>query len=413
MDRAFAEGAATLGPRDRSFAYELTYGVTRLRGRLDHLIAPHVHRGLSSVEPRLLELLRLGAYQILYMDGVPGYAAVSETVDQVRAVLGSKPTGFANAVLRKVLERGEGVERFPDFEQDPEGFLTTWGSHPEWLVRRWLERWDRADVRALVEAGNRRPSTYVVPLETPPAEAVRRLAKVGIEAEEVAEGTGCVRLNEAGRVVEALDVAAPAIVQDPAANLVSRYADVSSGMMVADLCAAPGGKILALSGRPAKTLAADRSESRIEMVKENARRTGRPLELVVADALHPPIACADAVLLDVPCTGTGTLARHPDARWRSSAAAVVEMAELQARMLDSAADVVSPGGLLVYSTCTLEAEENEDRVRTFVETRPDFRVEATDAVPRRYLEPSGCLFVTPWATTFDGAFAARLRRAAS
>lgn len=360
----------------------------------------------------MLELLRLGAYQLLYMDGVPAYAAVSETVDQVRAVIGPKPTGFANAVLRRVIDAGDGPERFPDAERDPEGFLTTWGSHPAWMVRRWLGRWDVADVRKLVEAGNRRPSVFVLPLEIPPADAVQLLGEADIEAEEVGGGTGCVRLKEGGRVVEALDVVSPAIVQDPAASLVSRYADVPSGTMVADLCAAPGGKILALSGRHAKLLAADRSESRIEMLKENARRTGRPLMLIVADALHPPLERTDVVLLDVPCTGTGTLSRHPDARWRTTPDLVREMAELQARMLDSAANIVRPGGLLVYSTCTLEAEENEDRVEAFLEARSDFRIEATDAVPQGYLESSGYLFVTPWATGFDGAFAARMRRAA-
>lgn len=148
------------------------------------------------------------------------------------------------------------------------------------------------------------------------------------------------------------------------------------------------------------------------MLKENARRTGRPLMLVVADALHPPLERADVVLLDVPCTGTGTLSRHPDARWRTKPDSVRKMAELQARMLGSAAEIVRPGGLLVYSTCTLEAEENEDRVEAFLEARADFRIEATDAVPQDYLESSGHLFVTPWATGFDGAFAARMRRAA-
>lgn len=410
LDRAFAEGAAGLDPRERAFAHELTYGVTRLRGRLDHLIAPWVHRGMDSVEPRLLEILRLGAYQLLYMGGVPTYAAVSETVDQVRSVLGAGPTGFANAVLRKVVDAGDGPERFPDFSEDAEGFLATWGSHPRWLVRRWLDRWDADQVRALVEAGNRKPSVYLVPLEGTPAEAVERLAREGIEARAVGEGTACVELEEAGRVVEALTVAAPAIVQDPAANLVARYADVSSGTVVADLCAAPGGKILALPDHPSTLLAADRSESRIEMVKENARRTGLPLLPVVADALHPPLSRVDVVLLDVPCTGTGTLARHPDARWRLEPDSVQEMASLQGRMLAAAAEVVAPGGLLVYSTCTVEPEENEEAVASFLTDRDDFTVEATDAVPARYLDQVGRLMVTPQGSGFDGAFAARLRR---
>ncbi|MDX1648140.1 MAG: transcription antitermination factor NusB, partial [Longimicrobiales bacterium] len=245
-----------LDPRERAFAHELSYGVTRLRSRLDHLLARRIHRGIESVEPRLLEILRLGAYQLLYMDGVPAYAAVSETVEQVRSVVGPKPAGFANAVLRRVREDGDGPDRFPDPARDPEAYLATWGSHPAWLVRRWLDRWDLDAVRRLVEAGNRRPSVHLVPLEATPAEAVERLGREGIEASEVGRGTGCVALRDSGRVVQALAVAAPAIVQDPAANLVARYADVGRCAVVADLCAAPGGKILALSDGPSTLIAA-------------------------------------------------------------------------------------------------------------------------------------------------------------
>ena len=291
-------------------------------------------------------------------------------------------------------------------------FLTTWGSHPEWLVRRWLRRWGAAAVRSLVEADNRRPSTFVVPLDGSADRAAERLGAAGIDAEVVGGGTGCVRLGDPGRVSDALDALGTAIVQDPGANLVARYADVPSGASVADLCAAPGGKILALSGRPSTLIAADRSESRIEMLKENARRVGRPLVTVVADALHPPLATADVVLLDAPCTGTGTLSRHPDGRWRLTPDSVTRMADLQGRMLRAAADVVAAGGLLVYSTCSLEPEENEGAVESFLAVRPDFQVEPTGAVPERYLDGRGRLVVTPQDSGFDGAFAARLRRVA-
>ena len=354
----------------------------------------------------------MGAYQALYMDGVPAYAAVSETVEQARSVVDAKVAGFANAVLRRVVEAGDGPDRFPSFGLDPAGFLTTWGSHPRWLVQRWLTRWTPEEVRSLVEADNRRPTVYLVPLDIAPTDAAERLSRSGIEAAEVGQGTRCVRLESAAEVRRALDVISPAIVQDPAANLVSRYADVPSGTMVADLCAAPGGKILALSGSPATLLAADRSESRIDMLKENARRTGRPLLTVVADALHPPIARSDVVLLDVPCTGTGTLSRHPDARWRLEPGSIVQMSELQGRMLDAAAPVIPPGGLLVYSTCTLEPEENEQRVRRFLDEHDDFAIEVTGAVPGAFLDVAGHLVVTPQHSDFDGAFAARMRRAA-
>jgi 16S rRNA (cytosine967-C5)-methyltransferase len=399
-----------LAARERAFAHELSYGVTRLRGRLDHLIAPHVRRGIETVSPDVLELLRMGAYQILYLDGVPPYAAVSETVRQVRTVAGSRSGGFANAVLRRVAEAGDGLDRFPDSETEPQAFLSTWGSHPLWLIERWLERWSSADVRSLVERNNQRPDVYVVSLDSPPEIAAAQLVEAGVEAVTVGEGSRCVRLPTASGVALALDILGPSIVQDPAANLVSLFADVPSGTMVADLCAAPGGKLLALPASQLRILAADRSESRIHVLRENAQRVGRSVAFTVADALHPPLREADVVMLDVPCTGTGTLSRHPDARWRLSPTAISDMAALQASMLEAASDVVRPGGLLVYSTCTLEPEENSDRIEAFLSTHPEYAMESTAAVPSDYHDASGCLTVTPQATGFDGAFAARMRR---
>jgi 16S rRNA (cytosine967-C5)-methyltransferase len=411
LDRAFGEAASSLEPRERAFAHELSFGVTRLRGRLDHLLAPHFRRGFDSVDATVLELLRAGVYQMFYMGSVPPYAAVSATVDHVREAVAAAPAGFANAVLRKVQSAGDGPDRFPSEKDDPLGFLTHWGAHPEWLIRRWLDRWSPADVRRLVEADNTPPATYLTPLGLEPVAAVEVLAAAGIAASVVGRGTGCVRLDERGDVVGALTALPDSVVQDPAANLVTRYADVPSGTMVADLCAAPGGKALALSARPADILAADRSESRIRMVRENVRRTGRSVAVVVADALRPPILGADVVLLDTPCTGTGTLARHPDARWRLAPESIGELAGVQDGLLQAAADVVVPGGLLVYSTCTLEPEENERRISAFLESHEGFELEASDAVPEEFLDATGCLTVTPHAHGFDGAFAARMRRA--
>ncbi len=357
----------------------------------------------------MLEALRLGAYQLLYMSSVPAYAAVSETVELTRVEAGPGPTGLVNAVLRKVGSAGDGLDLFPSFAQDPLGFLSTWGSHPRWLVERWLARWGSTTARALVEVDNRRPATSLLPLEATPADAVALLASQGLAAEVVGEGTGCIRLGEEVSPASALAVLPRAIVQDPASNLVARYADVPRGTKVADLCAAPGGKVLAVADRPVYTLAADRSESRLHMVKENARRVGRPLGLVVADARRPPLRGVDVVLLDAPCSGTGTLARRPDARWRLEVTSIQDLVDVQRGLLDAAAEVVQPGGVLVSSTCSLEFEENEGQVDSFLSRRPDFRMEATDAVPSRYRDGTGRLSVTPHASGFDGAFAARLR----
>jgi 16S rRNA (cytosine967-C5)-methyltransferase len=410
MDVALDRVAQGLETRDRAFLNELVFGVARLQGRLDHLISLRVHGGMARLDPEVLEVLRLGAYQLLYMGGVPRYAAVSQTVSQAKWVAGKGAGGLTNAVLRGVADAGDDTRLFPTFEVEPAAFLSTWGSHPRWLVERWLSRWTPAEVRDLVETANRRPGLFLVPLGVDVAEALRLLSEQGLAATPVGNGTECI-LMDPGTPPRAALAVVRSIVQDPAAHLVTRYADVPSGMKVADLCAAPGGKALALSTKAAFTLAADRSEVRMRLVRENAARTGLHLGSFVADARHPPLAGVDAVLLDVPCSGTGTLGRHPDGRWRLGQESMGEMIDLQRDILDAGASLVPPGGVLVYATCTLEPEENQDQVAAFLSRRPDFRIEATDAVPADYRDERGHLVVLPQRHGFDGAFAARLRRA--
>lgn len=411
LDVALGREVTRLDPRDRAFVHELVYGVARLRGRLDHLLGRKVHGGLQRLDPAVLELLRLGAYQLLYMDGVPRYAAVSQTVEQARSAAGKGASGLVNAVLRGVASDGAAPELFPSFASDPEAHLATWGSHPGWMVRRWLDLWDREEVRALVEHDNVRPPVYLAPLDGRVAEAAELLERAGVGTEAVGRGVDCVRLSPDADPRAAL-AAVPAVVQDPGAHLVTRYADMEEGALVADLCAAPGGKALALSVRASYTLAADRSEMRMGRLRENAVRTGRHLELVVADARHPPIRPVDGVLVDVPCTGTGTLARHPDGRWRLTPDSVPALTALQRDILEAAAACVRPGGVLVYSTCSLEPEENEEQVASFLARNPEFRLEGTRAVAEEYLDEQERLVVRPWRTGFDGAFAARMRREA-
>ena len=391
------------------------FGIQRLRGRLDYLLDRKVRRGLESVTAGVRNSLRIGLYELLYMGGVPDYAAVSQAVDLAQSKGGRGVSGFANAVLRGIKREGGGPERFPDPETHPVEFLSTWGSHPRWLVERWLTRWSSADVRKLVEVNNGVPPLSLRCLWDTPEEAEEALEARQIDARVVGFGTGCVVIQGRASLEEAMRVV-PAVVQDPAAALVVSYADPSPEARVADLCAAPGGKTLALAARGNVVLAADRSIERLRLVRENANRVreqGGPLvrlSMVQADALAPPVRQPDMLLLDVPCTGTGTLRRNPDIRWKLTPDRLDEMAALQGRMLDVCADVVPSGGVLVYATCSLEPEENEEQIQAFMSRRPDFQMDPGGGVDGEFLNDRGYLYVMPQVFGFDGAFAARLRK---
>jgi 16S rRNA (cytosine967-C5)-methyltransferase len=411
LDVAWEHEAPGLPPQDRGWVHEAAFGTVRLRGRLDHLLDLHLDRGIDSLPPALLPILRLGAYQLLYMDGVPDYAAVSQAVSQARERHGRRMSGLVNGVLRSLAREGGEPDRFPSLEEDPEGHLATWGSHPRWLVRRWLARFGVPDTRALVEANNRIPDLYLRPLRDPVNRALEMLAEAGIPAQEGPRGSGTVRIGPGVEPGEALG-RVPGIIQDPGSAWVVSWCGGVEGLRLADLCAAPGGKALALAALGARVVASDPSGVRLRRVADGAERLGLHVPVVVARGEEPPFRPTDVVLVDAPCSGTGTLRRHPDARWRLTPEAIGELARLQDRILDGAASVVRPGGLLVYSTCTLEPEENEDRIQAFLQRHPGFILEEgpdrTDLPAEVRDGPK--MSVLPHRTGTDGSFAARLRR---
>lgn len=427
LDLALGEALDRLGSGEAGWVHELTYGAIRFRGRLDYLLDLHLHQGLESLEPRVLDVLRLGAQQILHMGGVPAYAAVSQACEQARAVSGEGAAGLVNAVLRAMSRAGGGPERFPGFDEDPTGYLATWGSHPRWLVERWLTRWSPDQVRALVEWNNRVPPVFLRPLALGDDEALGRLARVGIEGEAVGRGTRSIRLPAGVDPARALE-AVPGVVQDPAATLVTRFVAAEAGQPVADLCAAPGGKALVMAGDGAHVLAVDRSWARCRILRRNAARLGFVGEgsdgdrldppgpggrLMVARALAqtPPVSAARVVLVDVPCSGTGTFRRNPDARWRLDPEEPGRLAQVQEGILEGAARAVAGGGVLVYATCSLEPEENEGPVDRFLSRNPDFRPDPPpEGMPEEFVDGRGLLRILPQVHGLDGAFAARLRR---
>lgn len=414
LDSAFDRETARLDPRDRRFTRELVYGVLRRRGWIDALLEPRVRGGSARIDADVRDLLRLGAYQLLYMRSVPAYAAIAQTVELVKRRHGIGPARLANAVLRRMDRERAALE--PEMPPDPVDALALAESHPRWLVARWVARWGEEETRRLLEANN-----LEAPLVARPVHAVREQVEAMLEAAGVT-------VADAPLVPDSIVLVSPVSaltelgafrqgllhLQDPASTLVTKYAAVPAGATVADVCAAPGGKSVELARRAGAVLASDISESRLRRVSENARRM--ELDTVfpyVADARRPALRSIDAVLIDAPCTGTGTFRRHPDARWRLKPSDLAVMAALQREILRAASTIVAPGGLLVYATCSLETEENDAQVERFLSDHPDWRLEppADGTVPAAVLD-AGRLRVLPQRHGTDGAFAARLRRVA-
>jgi len=410
LDAAFERRAVALDTRDRRWTQELVYGMLRRRGWLDHALAARVRGGLARLDGDLADLLRLGAYQLLEMGSVPAYAAIAQTVELAKQRHGMGASKLVNAVLRR-LDR-ERSSLGADLPTDPIEALATEFSHPRWLVARWAARFGPDGVRALLEANNREAPVIVRPWGLVREQLEAMLETNGVAVHDAPLAGDSVRL---GGPVALTSLTAftkgSCFVQDPAATLVTRYAAIPAGAVVADVCAAPGGKSVELARHAALVVAADLSPQRLTRLADTKRR----LELsnvapVAFDAKQPAIRPVDAVLVDAPCTGTGTFRRHPDARWRLRMSDLAVTAISQRDILRSAAALVRPGGLLIYSTCSLEPEENEAQVEAFLAANPRWLLEPppAGAVPPDTLD-RGCLRVLPHAHGADGAFAARLR----
>ncbi|HXV23937.1 MAG TPA: transcription antitermination factor NusB [Alphaproteobacteria bacterium] len=406
LDQAVAaHGTFTrLEPRDRAFVRNLVATTLRRRGQIDAVITSYLSHELPPRGRAVLNALRLGAAQLLFL-GTPAHAAVDGSVRLTEtSVLGSYK-GLVNAVLRRIAQDGPALIAAQDAPR-----LNT----PDWLWQSWIAAYGEETALSIAQAHLQEPPLDLSPRSEPDRWAVALGGWV--------MPTGSVRRPaELGGQVEGLPGYAEGAwwVQDAAAALPVRMLGTVAGQYVIDLCAAPGGKTVQLAAAGARVTAVDRSPQRLERVASNLHRLRLSAELIAADAADwRPTPLADSVLLDAPCSATGTIRRHPDLPWLKQPDEISALAAIQDRLLRSAAQMVKPGGLLVYSVCSLEPEEGRPRVAALVESgavAPEpLRAGELAGVPAEAIDPEGALRTLPsqWAGLggWDGFYAARLRR---
>lgn len=390
-----------LSERDRRLAFELSAGVLRARRSLDDSL------DLRHADPRLHDILRLGAYQLHRLTRVPAHAAVSTSVELARETAGERAARYVNQALRRLAHTGTET--------------ASAASHPQWLVARWERQFGADETARLIAWNDRKPPLVLQPVRWDAERLRRALVDAGFDVIEAPFGAGLAVARTTHTSPSPHPTQLPGyaegsfIVQDPAQALVTRFAAIERGVRVYDACAAPGGKAIGLAARGARVTAADARPERLQRLRDTVARTGVAIPMIAADLLSAPFRPGEweAVLLDAPCSATGTMARHPDARWRMRPDTIGRLARRQAALLEAAALLVRPGGVLVYATCSLEREENVDQVEAFLQRHPDFRrAPVTGTVPPDLVTASGDLQALPQRHAIDGVYAARLARSA-
>lgn len=407
-----------LSDMNRRFVTELVYGAVKAGGTLDWIIKKYLTRPWNKVNPLVQEILRLGTYQLRYMDKVPASAACNESVELAKKFTNLGAAKFVNGVLRTMVREPE-KGNFPQGKGNATLQLALSQQHPEWLVRRWIKEFGYEEAEKLCQFDNQQAPLTIRTntLKTSPSELFLQLTSLGVEATRS-------QLVDEGYVLEnygSLDNLAPlqegyCQVQDESSMLVAHVVDPQPGELVLDVCSAPGGKtthMAALMENRGRIVACDIYDHKLQRVMENAARLGiNIIDPMLKDAREIQqdfSQQADRVLVDAPCSGLGVLRRKPDSRWRKTQQLLKELPELQLEILKSGAACVKPGGILVYSTCTIAREENQAVVEKFLKDNAEFQLEHTGSrlpVPRE----DAMVQLYPQRDGTDGFFIACMRR---
>ncbi|GAB1349664.1 16S rRNA (cytosine(967)-C(5))-methyltransferase RsmB [Ignavibacteriales bacterium] len=406
-----------LSGQDKALLYELVHGVVRWMGRLDWILSGFYKGQFSKAIPVLKNALRVALYQVMFLDKIPEYAIVNEAVDFVKKLQGQKPADITNAVLRNIIRSKNGL-RYPDPNENLISYLAAYYSHPSWLAKRWVERYGRENVEALMTANNERPTLTlrINQLKVDRQEFESLLQSVNLKYSVSQYNKDFYKLQILTNIQSWQYFSEGYFaIQDESTGMPCLLLDVKPGMRVLDMCAAPGGKsayIADLMNNSGEVVALDKFESRVKLMQSNLERLGVGIvKMVATDALEFEDELFDRVLVDAPCSGLGTLSKKPDIKWKRDLLDIKKLTPLQTELLEKASSLVKVGGAVVYSTCTIEPEENFGIIEKFLQDHKNFMLDdASKFVEKTIVDENGCIQSLPYRDKMDGAFSARLIR---
>ena len=402
---------------DKGLMNEIVTGVIRWKMKLDWVLTGFFHGNFTKAETNIKNALRVALYQIQFLDRVPHSAAVNEAVEFTKRLRGQKAADLVNAILRNIIRNIENI-RYPDPEEDKTRNLAVIESHPIWMTKRWVERYGYDDAKRMMEANNTIPDLalrvnrlkvdfnyFLSLLEKHQLQYTRsQYLDYFVRVQHMA-GIGSSELFQQGYFS----------VQDESAGMPVLLLDPKPGERVIDLCSAPGGKttfIGELMKNSGEVIAIDRYETRLQLVKNACQRLGiTNVHLIADDGATIEIPPADKVLVDAPCSGLGVLSKKPDAKWQRDADDIPKLVNLQKSLMENAVKLVKSGGVLVYSTCTIEPEENIDLIKEFLVQHPEFSIEtARNIIHQDLIGSEGNVETFRHKHGMDGSFSIRLRK---
>ncbi len=429
LDRVFKTGSyadillastlrtVLLSPEDRALTTDLVYGTLRWWGWLTWILQKTYHGEWRRIPPVVKRVLEMGLYQLLFLDKIPDHAAVNESVkiavEKHKVVWGR----VVNAMLREIL-RNPSLTEPPDMATDPVHAIAVRWSHPDWMVQRWVDLWGVERTKALCQANNERPliGVRINPIKSIRDEILKTCQGMFVGAAPSKFLDTFITVEKSGSLVTSDDLKNGLFtIQDESAGLVGLLVDPQPGERIIDLASAPGGKAAHMAEIRRDTdiiLAVDRHSGRLGKVVENIRRLNlKSIFPVLADGCRSGLRPADKVLVDAPCSSLGGIRKQGELRWRRKPEDIPHRVALQKELLNAASDLVKPGGVLVYSTCTIMPEENQNQIDAFLETHLDFGVDHAGAfVDERVVSSRGFIETWPDRHNMDGSFAARLKR---